>query len=1530
MAHVYCLSAMDPSAVLTAKAIRPTSAFGMEHCKQLMVDVSVSDKIELPSRSAYAISPTFSIADILKPSSQAHPSVQMDLLSTNTNGNLSINGHITKEDCVSSEACSVQMDPSPTLNFPNKNTTIDRECQLTDNEQPSPVTRAGEELKCTVENNDDANLDADASSTFVELKPCIATGSPSLGYYDAVCRPMQLGKCGSSEFSTSDATTLTSEIHLTRSEVIHTSINVEQQQTYASSTHAMNNGDGFRKAIYSCLSPLPDAGEKQLFESAVNSRTQCSNCGSPSQHAASSVFLPNLSNTVNDLLDAARCVQAETQLEEAQAVLDRLIAKFAQPLDLYTAWGNLSRGYHEEDFPMLNETVHTRTTPCYPTSFSPIFKLLLSQPESHIFPELCQSTASGRHLQELCNRLASAIHRTKRKLRVLQRMKARRVHYDKEINGGTGPRHVAPAESVSSEQEQRRSTFLDRLRHIWPGAQQQYPQQQNLTDVKSPTQQTSKPVRSNGIQTEPYNETHPEAPERVLPIWSKPLPLVYTNPLECPLSLLSFVSSSKLLHQTSFGIALENHSAAKSSSSEVHSDPIAGEYVQHSTGDLNTQMSNTVEGTNCLSLPSPWPNLVTSQAQLVTLTESPNSSNLSFLSASLSPSSCSTNSCGQATSSPVRRNGTRRKLSQMLSHPFQLSATSEPTSKQHRNAGRSRSSKACRKFGSAINQDSSEPTNKSGDLWTNVSSVDKSSAIAGFGSSLEHAPQLNLPSPIRVGAKWTQLHVLVRDSDDSPGWTVKTDVEPSSTPGTLSPSSVSCVPTAMHPAVSGMSFPTLSIPNPAGTPVPHLPADDHDGRTNSCAEQSMIPVQTRRDPEQCSSHSLSSNAGEPYWTNMRPPTPDIRRSDLDIGDLSDGTRVLVIQDTHLRAGTLYLDNQSVIETGSTSSVSLANLPAESRRDQLFRINLDFDRSGLPSANTSTKHASSSPARFSSELVVNHNSRTTPIASKKRRQSDLILYGWQVVQQAVLEVFPASIRHLPPGTRVCASWSEQLACNLYPGTVVESETESQMQPGCVAVDFDDGDHRQVPIHNIRMLPDHFTNLYELANSTDDQELVNQLIQVTSPTRLPVTTDTKRRAFDGMLRAGTRVRHHSAVDGASGSGSHGTMQHLSPQMDSKRVWQRMTRQLSPSGVPRKLVRQINGSQPTSSSGVSGIMSTTSFTSKESLSPQTFSSVSPIATALQTGDGTSVNLSFTTSSETHSFPAISSSPRTTTDQPGSPRVSDALTPSCSTLLNTAASEVTCIDLSHFMELDDSNASLLVDHEARSDTASTGSGVTEANTWHILEKLRRRRHGHTYCRSIVREADGLVVSTGDAVEFSSGENEAYLGEVREIRWDDTMDSAVVTAACLNIPPHFTIHRLFNNAAIRASTNMGVKPVYKIGPDERMTDEFHPGSTAKESGLFKLLGASTFRQLERSGTIQSNEHSDAHTRDSGMFELNCAQESQVSSDSETTTTTSTNTSDSVYFIAGKYDPVNRRVTAWDPDVPKPHAQRLKRRPTNS
>ncbi|XP_016070935.1 PREDICTED: BAH and coiled-coil domain-containing protein 1-like [Miniopterus natalensis] len=48
---------------------------------------------------------------------------------------------------------------------------------------------------------------------------------------------------------------------------------------------------------------------------------------------------------------------------------------------------------------------------------------------------------------------------------------------------------------------------------------------------------------------------------------------------------------------------------------------------------------------------------------------------------------------------------------------------------------------------------------------------------------------------------------------------------------------------------------------------------------------------------------------------------------------------------------------------------------------------------------------------------------------------------QLLQEAVLDVRPQSSQYLPPGTRVCAYWSQKSRC-LYPGNVVRGEP----QPG----------------------------------------------------------------------------------------------------------------------------------------------------------------------------------------------------------------------------------------------------------------------------------------------------------------------------------------------------------------------------------------------------------------------------------------------------------------------------------------------------
>ncbi|KAL5106147.1 BAH and coiled-coil domain-containing protein 1 [Taenia crassiceps] len=200
---------------------------------------------------------------------------------------------------------------------------------------------------------------------------------------------------------------------------------------------------------------------------------------------------------------------------------------------------------------------------------------------------------------------------------------------------------------------------------------------------------------------------------------------------------------------------------------------------------------------------------------------------------------------------------------------------------------------------------------------------------------------------------------------------------------------------------------------------------------------------------------------------QRPPTPDLRRIDLDLSDLSDGLRVLLIEDTHLRAGTLYLED---------TSTSYSN-----ERDNTH------DRQCLIRLDQLEKVESPPPLRLSpgtSNSVGSSSASLFTVGVKRRRLGEVRLHAWQVLQQAVLEVVPVSISQLPPGTRVCAAWSDTLAINLYPGVISELGAD-KLPPADnhLCIDFDDGDHREVPLHHIRMLPDHFANLTELGRATD---------------------------------------------------------------------------------------------------------------------------------------------------------------------------------------------------------------------------------------------------------------------------------------------------------------------------------------------------------------------------------------------------------------------------------------------------------------
>ncbi|XP_060109326.1 BAH and coiled-coil domain-containing protein 1 isoform X3 [Heteronotia binoei] len=79
---------------------------------------------------------------------------------------------------------------------------------------------------------------------------------------------------------------------------------------------------------------------------------------------------------------------------------------------------------------------------------------------------------------------------------------------------------------------------------------------------------------------------------------------------------------------------------------------------------------------------------------------------------------------------------------------------------------------------------------------------------------------------------------------------------------------------------------------------------------------------------------------------------------------------------------------------------------------------------------------------------------------------------QLLQEAVLDVRPQSSHSLPPGTRVCAYWSQKSRC-LYPGNVIRgSSSDEEDETDSVLVEFDDGDTGHIAVSNIRLLPSDF--------------------------------------------------------------------------------------------------------------------------------------------------------------------------------------------------------------------------------------------------------------------------------------------------------------------------------------------------------------------------------------------------------------------------------------------------------------------------
>ncbi|XP_015735518.1 BAH and coiled-coil domain-containing protein 1 isoform X3 [Coturnix japonica] len=132
---------------------------------------------------------------------------------------------------------------------------------------------------------------------------------------------------------------------------------------------------------------------------------------------------------------------------------------------------------------------------------------------------------------------------------------------------------------------------------------------------------------------------------------------------------------------------------------------------------------------------------------------------------------------------------------------------------------------------------------------------------------------------------------------------------------------------------------------------------------------------------------------------------------------------------------------------------------------------------------------------------------------------------QLLQEAVLDVRPQSRRSLPPGTRVCAYWSQKSRC-LYPGNVVRgsSSDEEEDDPEAVMVEFDDGDTGHIAVSNIRLLPPDFK------------------IQCTEPSPALLVSSSCRRnkrscgdmASPGELPPGLCTERHDGTKGPRSSG------------------------------------------------------------------------------------------------------------------------------------------------------------------------------------------------------------------------------------------------------------------------------------------------------------------------------------------------------------------------------------------------------------
>lgn len=87
---------------------------------------------------------------------------------------------------------------------------------------------------------------------------------------------------------------------------------------------------------------------------------------------------------------------------------------------------------------------------------------------------------------------------------------------------------------------------------------------------------------------------------------------------------------------------------------------------------------------------------------------------------------------------------------------------------------------------------------------------------------------------------------------------------------------------------------------------------------------------------------------------------------------------------------------------------------------------------------------------------------------------------------ILESAPKLKSDCPPGTRLCAYWSQQYRC-LYPGVAAEiTSPDALTSDKFVNVEFDDGDNGRIAIEDIRFLVSDYPIVGELLTLRNFQD------------------------------------------------------------------------------------------------------------------------------------------------------------------------------------------------------------------------------------------------------------------------------------------------------------------------------------------------------------------------------------------------------------------------------------------------------------